>query len=147
MTYADEAVGVVEAAAAVDLPVVVSFTVETDGRLPSGQDARRRHPTRSTSDRRGARRTSWSTAPTPPTSRAVLDPTSRGWPGCRGVRANSSTMSHAELDVAEELDRGDVAGLAGHYGDLQRTLPRPARRRRMLRHRHEHVTAIAEALA
>ena len=38
MTYADEAIGVVEAAAAADLPVVVSFTVETDGRLPSGQD-------------------------------------------------------------------------------------------------------------
>ena len=38
MTYAEEAIGVVEAASAVDLPVVVSFTVETDGRLPSGQE-------------------------------------------------------------------------------------------------------------
>ena len=38
MTYAAEAVGVVEAAKAAGIPVVVSFTVETDGRLPSGQD-------------------------------------------------------------------------------------------------------------
>ncbi len=38
MTYAEEAIGVAEAARQVDLPVVVSFTVETDGRLPSGQD-------------------------------------------------------------------------------------------------------------
>ena len=37
MTYAEEAIGVVEAAKAAGLPVVVSFTVETDGRLPSGQ--------------------------------------------------------------------------------------------------------------
>ena len=37
MTYAEEAIGVTRAAAAVGLPVVISFTVETDGRLPSGQ--------------------------------------------------------------------------------------------------------------
>ncbi len=37
MTYADEAIGVARAAAAVGLPAVISFTVETDGRLPSGQ--------------------------------------------------------------------------------------------------------------
>ena len=37
MTYAEEAIGVARAAAAVDLPAVISFTVETDGRLPSGQ--------------------------------------------------------------------------------------------------------------
>ena len=37
MTYADEAIGVVDAATPAGLPVVVSFTVETDGRLPSGQ--------------------------------------------------------------------------------------------------------------
>ena len=38
MTYADEAIGIVDAATAAGLPVVVSFTVETDGRLPSGQE-------------------------------------------------------------------------------------------------------------
>ena len=37
MTYVDEAIGVTRAATAVGLPVVISFTVETDGRLPSGQ--------------------------------------------------------------------------------------------------------------
>ena len=37
MTYAEEAIGVARAAAAVGLPAVISFTVETDGRLPSGQ--------------------------------------------------------------------------------------------------------------
>ena len=41
----------------------------------------------------------------------------------KGVRANSSTKSHAELDEATELDRGDIAGLARHYGELRRVLP------------------------
>jgi homocysteine S-methyltransferase len=35
LTYAEEAIGIVRAAQ--DVPVVISFTVETDGRLPSGQ--------------------------------------------------------------------------------------------------------------
>ena len=37
LTYADEAVGVARAAEAAGIPSVISFTVETDGRLPSGQ--------------------------------------------------------------------------------------------------------------
>ena len=37
MTYAEEAIGITRAAAAAGMPVVISFTVETDGRLPSGQ--------------------------------------------------------------------------------------------------------------
>ena len=45
-------------------------------------------------------------------------------------------MSHAELDVAEELDRGDVAGLAGALRRAPADPARPARRRRLLRHRH-----------
>ena len=40
MTYTDEAVGIVQAARGAALPVVISFTVETDGRLPSGQPLR-----------------------------------------------------------------------------------------------------------
>jgi S-methylmethionine-dependent homocysteine/selenocysteine methylase len=42
MTYPGEAIGVVEAARRVGMPVVISFTVETDGRLPNGQTLDRR---------------------------------------------------------------------------------------------------------
>ena len=63
MTYAEEAIGLAEAARAAGMPVVISFTVETDGRLPSGQPlgeadrgGRRRH-------RRATSPTTWSTAP------------------------------------------------------------------------------------
>src|SRR5690606_40346139 len=37
MTNADEATGIVNAARAVSLPVAISFTVETNGTLPTGQ--------------------------------------------------------------------------------------------------------------
>ena len=51
-----------------------------------------------------------------------------------GLRANASTMSHAELDEAEELDDGDPAELAARYGAL-RTAADRQRARRLLRHR------------
>ena len=37
MTYAEEAIGIARAAARAGLPVAISFTVETDGRLPDGE--------------------------------------------------------------------------------------------------------------
>ena len=37
MTNAGEAIGVVRAASAAGIPSAISFTVETDGRLPTGQ--------------------------------------------------------------------------------------------------------------
>ena len=40
MTYAEEALGIADAAGVLEIPSVISFTVETDGRLPSGQTLR-----------------------------------------------------------------------------------------------------------
>jgi homocysteine S-methyltransferase len=40
-----------------------------------------------------------------------------------GLRANASTMSHAELDEAEELDAGDPVELARDYVELRQLLP------------------------
>ena len=37
INYVEEAIGITRAAMAAELPVVVSFTVETDGKLPTGQ--------------------------------------------------------------------------------------------------------------
>ena len=41
----------------------------------------------------------------------------------RGIRANASTLSHAELDACETLHEGDPADLAARYGELHRLLP------------------------
>ncbi len=41
----------------------------------------------------------------------------------RGLRANASMRSHADLDGTEELDDGDPADLAARHVDLRGSLP------------------------
>ena len=120
MTYADEAVGVARAAAAAEIPCVISFTVETDGRLPSGQ-----HLGDAIGDVEAATNGSVEyfmiNCAHPTHFMHVLEGAWRD--RIRGVRANASEKSHAELDEAEELDAGDPVALAGHYRELQQRLP------------------------
>lgn len=122
MTYADEAIGIARAARDHAMPLAISFTVETDGRLPSGQalgDAI-----------------------------AAVDQASGAWPAyymincahsshfagqlsiespwihrLRGVRANASRLSHAELDEAERLDDGDPVEMGQDYRRLRQAFP------------------------
>ncbi len=118
MTGVGEAVGIVQAARAVDLPVVVSFTVETDGRLPDGTplgDA-----VRAVDDATGGAAAYFMVNCAHPDHLApAVDPAADWWPRLRGVRANASRMSHAELDEAPELDAGDPAELARQLADLR----------------------------
>jgi S-methylmethionine-dependent homocysteine/selenocysteine methylase len=122
ITYAEEAIGMTRAAGDSGLPAAISFTVETDGRLPSGQtlgDA-------IVQVDRGA-------DPPPayymvncahPTHfEGVLEPGAPWLQRIRGLRANASTKSHAELDEAADLDAGDPADLAARYAGLRDRLP------------------------
>ena len=146
MTYVEEAIGVVEAASSVDVPVVVSFTVETDGRLPSGQALGA--AVTQVDEQTGGAAAYFMVNCAHPTHFASVLKTGEPWVArVKGIRANSSTMSHAELDVAEELDRGDVAGLAGHYRELQRVLPDLRVVGGCCGTDIEHLTAIADAVA
>ncbi len=121
MTYAEEAVGITQASGAVGLPVVISFTVETDGTLPSGQalgDAVSQvdHAT-------GSAPAYYMINCAHPTHfRSQLDVGSSWLSRVKGIRANASRSSHAELDAATELDRGDIADLANLYSDLASVL-------------------------
>ena len=121
LAYADEAVGIVRAAGKTDLPVVISFTVETDGRLPSGQalgDAIEQVD----AETDGATAYFMVNCAHPTHLAPALDPAP--WlDRLRGLRANASPKSHAELDEAEELDEGDPAELAAGYRDLRSRLP------------------------
>jgi S-methylmethionine-dependent homocysteine/selenocysteine methylase len=147
MTYAEEAIGIVRAAVGAGVPVAVSFTVETDGRLPSGQalgDA-----IAQVDDATGGAAEYFLINCAHPTHfhRQLVRAAGSEWVGrIKGLRANASTMSHAELDMATELDRGDIGDLARWYEDLQHHLD--------LRvvggccgTDHEHVDAIATATA
>jgi homocysteine S-methyltransferase len=63
----------------------------------------------------------------------------------RGLRANASRKSHAELDEAETLDTGDPADLAARYADLRAKLPQLELLGGCCGTDHRHIAAIAEA--
>jgi S-methylmethionine-dependent homocysteine/selenocysteine methylase len=122
MTYAEEAIGIVRAARAAGIPAAVSFTVETDGRLPSGQplqDAIEQVD----AETDGAAAYFVINCAHPTHFADVLETGAPSLERIRGLRANASTMSHAELDEAEELDAGDPVDLARRYAELRQRLP------------------------
>ena len=144
MTYADEAIGVTRAAAEAGLPAAISFTVETDGRLPSGQEL---GDAIEQVDRETGEGPSYyminCAHPTHFTS--VLEQ-GDGWrERVRGLRANASTRSHAELDEAEELDEGDPADLGARYAELREQLPQLCVLGGCCGTDHRHIAQIRDA--
>ena len=120
MTYADEAIGVVDAARAAGIPAAISFTLETDGHLPNGQplgDA-----IAEVDDATDGGPAYYMINCAHPTHfEAQLDGDWRS--RVRALRANASTRSHAELDEAEDLDDGDPHDLGRRYAALREKLP------------------------
>jgi len=145
MTYPNEAIGVVAAASAAALPVSIAFTVETDGRLPNGlslQDAI--EEVDQTTDGSAAYFMVNCAHPTHFDSVAgSLSDSVRD--RIRGIRANASTKSHAELDEATELDYGDPQDLAERYVALRECLPKLAVLGGCCGTDLRHVRAIGEA--
>lgn len=122
MTSAAEATGIVLAAREAGIPVVISFTVETDGRLPSGEALAEAIAAVDSATEAAAAYFMINCAH--PTHFAeVVDAADPAIARVAGVRANASTRSHAELDEADELDTGDPTDLAERYAALVRTLP------------------------
>ena len=122
VNYNEEAIGIVNAAKKNNIPVVISYTVETDGKLPSGESLEEAiiyldnitdnyvsyfmincaHPDHFVN---------------------VLDPDSNWTNRIKGIRANASCKSHSELDESETLDEGDKEQLARRYKHLKTLLP------------------------
>jgi S-methylmethionine-dependent homocysteine/selenocysteine methylase len=122
LTYAGEAVGVARAARNAGIPSVISFTVETDGRLPSGQSLG--EAIEEVDDQtQGAVAYFMINCAHPTHFAHVLEDDGDWRSRIRGLRANASEKSHTELDEAEELDSGDPAELARQYRELQTRLP------------------------
>lgn len=120
MTTSAEAIGIARAASIVELPVSISFTVETDGRLPSGETLREAIETVD-ADTRPAY---FAVNCAHPTHFAACFTGGGGWTArIHGIRANASARSHAELDAATELDIGDPLDLGDHYRQLRASLP------------------------
>ena len=127
MTNANESIGIARAARAAGLPVAISFTLETDGCLPTGQtlpDA--------------VAEVDKATAGTPayymincahPTHFEHVMTAGAAWTKrIRGIRANASRRSHQELNDAPDLDDGDPVELGAQY--------------RHIRLRHPQITVL-----
>lgn len=138
-----EGTGVVRAAMAAGLPVVVSYTVETDGRLPDGTPLGQAIVETDAATASGAAYFMVNCAH-PDHFRGAIE-SGGGWRArIRGIRANASRMSHAELDEAEELDAGNPAELGRDYAVLKRLLPNLSVFGGCCGTDHRHVAAIAD---
>jgi S-methylmethionine-dependent homocysteine/selenocysteine methylase len=117
MTNADEAIGVARAAEAAGMPVAISFTVETDGRLPTGQrlEAAIAEVDEAT---RGAPAYYMINCAHPAHFEATLAGKAPWLDRIRGLRTNASRRSHAELNEAADLDAGDPEELGREHRDI-----------------------------
>lgn len=125
MTNVEEALGVVNAAVAAELPVVISFTVETDGRLPSGQDLGEAI-TQVDAHTDGAAAYFMINCAHPTHFANTLAHGGEWTSRVRGLRTNASKMSHAELDESETLDIGNPVELGADHRRLLELLPNVA---------------------
>ena len=122
MTYVEEAIGICRAAQKAHIPVVISFTVETDGKLPTGQ---------SLADAIAKVDRATNHAPAyygincahPIHFIHVLNENADWLNRIKAIRANASIKSHVELDEAEELDDGNPSELSIQYQKLRNLLP------------------------
>lgn len=122
MTNVSEAIGITRAAQAAGLPVAISFTVETDGCLPTGDSLREAIDAVDAATSAGPAYYMINCAH--PSHFEQQLPSGETWADrIRGIRANASKRSHKELDEATELDAGDPVALGEHYRALRRRLP------------------------
>ena len=140
----NEAIGIARAAKAQRIPAVISFTVETDGRLVDGETLRDAIETvdRETS---GAPEYFMINCAHPVHFENALQAGEAWTRRIHGVRANASTKSHAELDESTTLDAGDPRDLGRRYRDLRRAFPAMRMLGGCCGTDHRHVQAICEA--
>jgi S-methylmethionine-dependent homocysteine/selenocysteine methylase len=123
MTNVNEALGIVRASQQAELPVVISFTVETDGNLPTGDSLGKAIDMVDRATGNGPAYYMVNCAhPTHYESRLLS-----GEPWVErigGMRANASRMSHAELDNATELDDGDPIEFGRQFAEIRSRLKR-----------------------
>ena len=118
LTYPAEAIGFVRASKAAGIAAVVSFTVETDGNLVTGQSLADAIAETDAASENGAAYFMVNCAH-PDHFRHVLTAD----PRLKGIIVNASRCSHAELDEAEELDAGDPMELGDQVAEITRAFP------------------------
>jgi len=122
ITNVPEAIGIARAARRHGIPSVISFTLETDGRLPAG-DTLAEAITRVDAATDAAPAYYMINCAHPDHFEPVLDDGGSWLQRLRGLRANASRRSHAELNQAPDLDAGDPDELGRQYQDLISRFP------------------------
>lgn len=122
LNYIDEAIGITLAAQEKGIPVVISFTVETDGRLPTGDTLKHAIETVDAATSEGPAYYMINCAH-PTHFEPILDGKQDWTRRIMGIRANASCMSHAELDNSVVLDDGNPEELGQQYRQLLNRLP------------------------
>lgn len=118
ITNVPEAIGIARASMKAGIPVVISFTVETDGNLPTGQALGDAVMAVDAATGNGPAYFMINCAHPTHFQEALA-----GNPRIRGLRANASSCSHEELDNSDVLDDGNPVELGGQFADLMRTNP------------------------
>lgn len=121
IVYPAEGIGILQAAKEAGLPAAMSFTVETDGRLPGGQSLKA--AIEETDDATGGYAAYFMVNCAHPDHFSDVLASSEWAKRIRGLRCNASRKSHAELDECETLDAGDPEQLANGYTALLKKLP------------------------
>ncbi len=108
INYVEEAIGIARAASDLQLPLVISFTVETDGKLPGGKRLKETIDEVDGSVQEPPLYYMINCAHPSHFIEEMKEGAGEKWVGrIRGIRANASSKSHAELDMSTELDRGN----------------------------------------
>jgi S-methylmethionine-dependent homocysteine/selenocysteine methylase len=126
------------------MPCVVSFTVETDGRLVDGTTLRA--AIEATEEATSASPAYYMVNCAHPVHFEQALVGDEDWvTRIYGVRANASAKSHAELDESDTLDIGDLADLSRRYSALMRAFPSLRILGGCCGTDHRHIAAICEA--
>lgn len=145
INYIEEAIGIAHAARSVGLPVAISLTVETDGRLPTGESlASALHAIDVATEAYPAYYLINCAHPTH--FGTMVRDGNPIWGRVRGLRANASALSHAELNALTTLDAGDPEEFAAEYAALRHDLPWLTILGGCCGTDHRHVEAVASQL-
>lgn len=144
MTNCAEAIGIARAAQVAGLPVVISFTVETDGRLPTGDTLRQ--AIAAVDGATDAVPAYYMINCAHPTHFSAALAAGEPWVArVRGLRANSSRLSHAELDESTQLDVGNPVELGLQHRSMRDVHPHINVLGGCCGTDHRHVEQIARA--
>jgi S-methylmethionine-dependent homocysteine/selenocysteine methylase len=144
MTNVNEAIGVTLAAKQAAVPCVISFTLETDGRLPTGETLG--EAITAVDRASGAAPAYFMINCAHPTHFAGALEAGSSWvKRLRAIRANSSCKSHAELDNSPQLDTGNPQELGQQYAALLRRFPHINVLGGCCGTDHRHIACISEA--